>query len=105
MENKFNFLEKQLNSIQKKLPKISFILENDKKKILIYPSIRKAKKFLRNKAKSYLRKGFKITIKVNYGYGLNAFGKKTLFQNSGTYKTLDDLKWAFQAFVIDYLKN
>lgn len=86
----------------KKLPRISFVVRKNKENIFFYPTtIRKAKKFLRNKAKSYLKKGFTITIKVTYGFGINVFGKKSLFQNSGTYSDIKSFKWAFQAFVKD----
>lgn len=86
------------------LPKITLILKKVKQKSYIYPSIRKMQFFLRNKAESCLKNGYLVTIQVKYGYGINAFKKKVMFQNSGTYEKVEDLNWAFQAFVKEYIK-
>lgn len=40
----------------------------------------------------------KAYIKVNYGFGINALGKRTLFHNDGTYYNRKDLIWALNAF-------
>ena len=61
--------------------------------------------FINNKAKAYLNKGFKITIRVTYGYGTDVFGKRILFDNIGTFTNVKDLKWAYKAFVTEYLKG
>ncbi len=81
MENKF-------------LLKITIICSKDSKKVYSYPSIRKTKFFLHGKAKSYLNKGFLITIRVKYVDGS---------YNSGSYKKLEDLHWAYQTFVKEYV--
>lgn len=76
------------------LPKVTLILKKDNKKKYIYPSIRKTQFFLRNKAKSFLKNNYLITIRVNYPDGS---------QNAGTYKKIDDLFWALKAFIKEYL--
>ena len=43
-------------------------------------------------------KDLSVTIRVNYGMGMNALGQKTLFHNVGTYTNWPDLKWAVKAF-------
>ena len=75
--------------------KVRIILQKKGKKVFIYPSIRKTQFFLRNKAKSYLKNGYFITIRVIYPDG---------FQNAGTYNKIKDLFWAFKAFIKEYLE-
>ncbi len=67
------------------------------------PSPRRMQNFLRNKAEFYLKKGFSITVRVTYGKMTDVFGKTIFSQNSGTYERLDDLKWAYQTFVKEYV--
>ena len=86
------------------VPKITLILVKDSKKLHRCPSLRRAQNFLRNKAEGFLKNGYSITIKVTYGYAINNLGKRVLFQNSGTYGDIESLKWAYQAFVREYLK-
>lgn len=76
-------------------PKITLILNKNDKKVYVYPSLRKTQNFLRNKARVYLKMDYFITFRVVYKDGL---------QNSGTYNTLVDLNWAYQAFVKEYLR-
>lgn len=86
------------------LPKITIFLEKDGKKTSLRPSIRKMQFFLKNKAESYFKNDYLMTIRVSYGKGMNVFGQRVLFHNSGTYENLEDLRWAFEVFVKDYLK-
>ena len=83
--------------------KITLILKKESKKHFLYPSVRKMQNFLRSEAVSYLKKGFLITIRVSYGCGINVKGERVIFKNEGTYKSVNDLKWAFGAFVRGYL--
>lgn len=83
-------------------PKIKLILKKNGKKQYLYPSARKTKYFLNNKAKFYLKQGYLITISVSYGKRENVFGKLVEFENSGTYSKLVDLKWALQTFYYEY---
>lgn len=87
----------------KNLPRITFILRKDSKRIHIRPSLKRTQIFLKNKAYAYLKKGYSITITVKYVYGKDRSGKKTVSQNSGTYENLESLKWAYQAFIKEYL--
>lgn len=75
--------------------KITLILKRGDKKMFLYPSVRKTQNFLRNKAKHYLKNGYLITIRVSYKSGGT---------NSGTYDTVEDLNWAFKAFVKEYME-
>ena len=77
------------------LPKVTLILTKNNKKKYIYPSIRKTRFFLTNKAKFYLKNDYFITIRVIYPDG---------FQNAGTYNKIKDLFWAFKAFIKEYLE-
>jgi hypothetical protein len=86
------------------VPKVTLILNGNEKEVRLHLSIRKTQKFLKTKAKSFLKNDSTITFKVTYGYQINVFGHRTLITNSGTYKTVDELEWAFQAFVKEYLK-
>ncbi len=79
----------------KLLPKITLILTKGDTKRYTRPSIRRMQYFLRNKAEPYLKSGYLITIRTTY------CDETT---NSGTYNNLQDLKWAFQAFVKEYIK-
>lgn len=88
----------------KNLPKITFILRKNNKRIHIHPSLKRTQIFLKNKADAYLKKGYLITITVKYGYGKDLSEKKTVSQNSGTYGNLESLKWAYQGFVKEYLE-
>jgi hypothetical protein len=74
--------------------KIALTLTKTNQKVFMYPSVRKMQIFLRNKAESYLKNDYLITIRVLYKEG--GF-------NSGTYSNIKDLKWAFQSFVKEYL--
>ena len=76
------------------LPKVTLILTKGNIKKYIYPSIRKTQFFLKNKAKSYLKNDYLITIRVAYPDGS---------QNAGTYEKVEDLFWAFKAFIKEYL--
>ncbi len=78
----------------KNLPKVTIICSKNSEKVYSYPSIRKTKYFLHVKAKSYLKKGFLITIRVKYDDGSH---------NSGSYQRLEDLYWAYQTFVKEYV--
>lgn len=40
----------------------------------------------------------KVYLKVTYGKFIDAYGKKSLFYNDGTYDNKEDLWWAFNAF-------
>ncbi len=40
----------------------------------------------------------RVYLKVNYGRLVDAYGKKSLFYNDGTYDNKEDLWWAFNAF-------
>lgn len=77
------------------LPKITLILIQESKKRHIHPSIRKTQYFLKNKAKHYLKNGDFITFRVTY---------EDNSQNCGSYNKIEDLMWAFNAFVKEYLK-
>ena len=75
--------------------KVRIILNKDGKKVFMYPSIRKTQFFIKSKAKPYLKNDFIITIRVIYFDGS---------QNAGTYNKIEDLFWAFKAFIKEYLK-
>ena len=75
--------------------KVRLILNKDGKKIFLYPSLRKTQFFIKNKAKPYLKNDFIITIRVIYFDGS---------QNAGTYSKIEDLIWAFKAFIKEYLE-
>ncbi|OGK19009.1 hypothetical protein A3H83_00185 [Candidatus Roizmanbacteria bacterium RIFCSPLOWO2_02_FULL_39_8] len=85
------------------LPKVAVILIKNNQKQYLYPSIRKTQFFLRNKAESYLKNRYSITIRVSYGYSQDNWGNRVLFENNGTYKDIDSLNCAYQAFVKEYL--
>jgi len=85
------------------VPKITFILRKDNIRRHIHPSLKRTQIFLKNKADAYLKKGYLITIKVKYVSEKDLLGKKTVSQNSGTYEDLEGLKWAYQAFIKEYL--
>lgn len=77
-------------------PKITFVFAENGQKRFIHPSIRRAQYFVKNKAEHYLKNDNYVTIRVSYKKGGT---------NTGTYETISDLKWAFQAFVIEYLND
>ncbi len=88
----------------KNVPKVTLILIRNGKRTFLYPSLRKTQNFIRNKAKHYFKNGYLIKIRVRYGYGIDAFGKRVMFENAGTYNSVGDLKWAYQAFVKEYME-
>lgn len=79
---------------RKSLPKITLFFSKGDKRISLRPTIRKTHYFLKNKADSYIKKGFSITFRVSYPDGST---------NSGTYTKLVDLNWAYQAFVKEFI--
>ena len=87
------------------MPKISLFLKKDNKVVHLYPSHRKMSFFLKHQAGTYFKNGYKITIRVKYGYHIDCFNKKVMVYNSGTYSSVEDLNWAFLAFVKDYLSE
>lgn len=87
----------------KNLPKVTLILKKDGERQYLYPSIRKTQYFLHNKAELFIKKGYLITIRVSYGFGIDNFGKRVLFDNEGTYNDIESLKLAFKAFVKEYI--
>ena len=93
---------KRVNN-NKSLPKVTLILKKDSERRYLYPSIRKTQYFLHNKAELLFKKGYLITIRVSYGYGIDNFGKRVLFDNEGTYEDIESLKLAFKTFVKEYL--
>jgi hypothetical protein len=82
-------------SKNKNLPRITLILQKENDKQYIRPSVRRTQYFLNNKAEHYLKIVDSITIRVVYTDGL---------QNCGTYNKIEDLRWAFNAFIKEYLK-
>lgn len=43
----------------------------------------------------------KVYLKVDYGKGIDVYGKKTRFCNEGLYDNSEDFWWAFNAFTED----
>jgi hypothetical protein len=76
--------------------KVTIILQKEGEKQFLYPSVRKTKFFLNNKANTYLKNDVLVTLRVAYRDGA---------ENSGTYKSIGDLHWAYQAFITDYLND
>ncbi len=83
--------------------KISLIFKKYGEKVSYHRSPRKTQNFLKNKAESYLKSDYSCTIRVSYGKAVNAWGEEVVFQNSGTYSRINDLLWAYQVFVKEYL--
>lgn len=86
------------------VPKIRLILIKGRKKVCLHPSYRKTQNFIKNKAELLLKNGYLINITAVYGKGTDNYGKQTVFKNSGSYNTFEDLNWAFGAFVKEYMK-
>jgi len=76
------------------MPKVTIICRKNSEQVYLYPSIRKTLFFLRNKADSYLKNGFLITVRVRYVDGN---------YNIGSYNKIEDLFWAYQAFIEEYV--
>lgn len=74
--------------------KVTIILNKDGKTTYLYPSLKKTQNFIRNKAGQYLKMGFFTTLRVSYPDGSH---------NSGTFYCINELKWAYQAFIKEYL--
>ena len=85
------------------MPKITLTLIDNKKIVRHVRKPGKIKFFSDREAKKWLIGGRSCLIKVDYGYGLDLHGKRVLFQNAGTYKSSEDLKWAYRAFYKEYL--
>lgn len=85
------------------VPKISLTLIKNSQVTHTYPSLRRTQFFLRNEAERLLKNDCRITIQVTYGYVINHLGKRVLSRNSGTYENIEDLRWAYSAFVSEYL--
>lgn len=87
---------------KKSLPKVTLTLKEDGKVVRQIRKTGKVKYFIDREAKKWLKNGRSFFIRATYGYEVDTFGKRVLFQNTGTYETVEDLKWAFQAFVKEY---
>ena len=85
------------------VPKISLTLVKNSQKTHLRPTLHRTRIFIRNKAEDLLKNDYSITIQVTYGYVINHLGKRVLSKNSGTYKSIEDLRWAYLAFVSEYL--
>jgi len=75
-------------------PVIQIILRKDGKKLYRYPNSRKMIYFAKNKANSFLKKGYSIDVVVRYKPG---------FYNIKKNCTISDILWCKERFVEEYL--
>ena len=82
-----------------KKPEVILVLRKRGKVVGGYLGTTQVRNYLNRWARLKFKKGMSGTLTVIYGGGKDALGKSTVFENSGTYKSLNDLAWAYRAFM------
>lgn len=80
-------------------PKITLISRDRGKRYQKTLKIEKSKNLLRLVAKNFQKRHPRVEVSVVYGFAKNAYGKRVLFKNEGTYDNWEDLGCMLEAFI------
>ena len=80
-------------------PEVILVLRKKGKVVGGYLGTKQVRNYLNRWARLKFKNGMSGTLTVIYGEGQDSLGEKTVFENSGTYKKLKDLAWAYKAFM------